>query len=303
FTNYLGSVGAGFLTEVTANGETVRTYLDAGENPPRGAIIAYALTEAPGEPLSVVIRNGKGEEVRTFSSRLEDDPPKAKEVRAPANAGGNRFVWDLRHAPITKIVGDDPTAEGPMPGPFAVPGDYTVTLKVGDVELTQPFSVIKPHDADTSQADLDAQHDLSMRISRQLDRTVKTINRMRDVRAQLDGLETRAKDHEGAGEIPGAATEIRGHVLQLEQLLAMPDLRPGWADGINAGARLFEKLAGLPDAVQMGDYRPTDAAEEAFMDMTARIEKVIADFDQLVTGELADLNTAARAASLPAAIV
>ena len=60
---------------------------------------------------------------------------------------------------------------------------------------------------------------------------------------------------------------------------------------------------GLPEAVQMGDYRPTDAAEEAFGDMTGRIEAVIADFDKLVDGELADLNTAARAASIPVTIV
>ena len=122
WTNYLGSVGSGFLTEVTPDGENRRTYLDAGENPPRGAIIAYSLAEAPAEPISLVIRNAKGEEIRTFTSRKEDDPPKAKELRAPANAGGNRFVWDLRHAPITKIEGTDPMAEEPIPGPFVAAG-------------------------------------------------------------------------------------------------------------------------------------------------------------------------------------
>ena len=52
----------------------------------------------------------------------------------------------------------------------------------------------------------------------------------------------------------------------------------------------------------MGDYRPTDAAEEAFRDMTDRIEAVIADFDKLVRGDLADLNAATAAASLTAII-
>jgi hypothetical protein len=123
------------------------------------------------------------------------------------------------------------------------------------------------------------------------------------VRTQLSGLAKRTKEREGAGEIPAAADEIREKVLELEKLLAVPDLRPGWADGINHGARLFEKLAGLPEAVQLGDYRPTDAAEEAFVDMTARIETVISDFDKLVDGELADLNTAAGAAAVPVTIV
>ena len=303
WTNYLGSVGSGFLTEVTPDGENRRTFLDAGENPPRGAIFAYSLAEAPAEPISLIIRNAKGEEIRTFTSRKEDDPPKAKELRVPANAGGNRFVWDLRHAPITKIEGSDPMAEEPIPGPFAAPGDYTVTLKIGDRELSQPFTVTKPAGVDASDSDLEAQHDLALRVSRQLDRTVKTINRMRDLRAQLDGLAKRTKERDGAGEISAAAEEIREHVLELEKLLAVPDLRPGWADGINAGARLLEKLSGLPDVVHMGDYRPTDAAEEAYRDMTRRIEAVIADFDKLVEGELADLNAAATAASIPVTIV
>jgi hypothetical protein len=245
----------------------------------------------------------KGEEVRTFSSRKEDDPPKAKELRVPANAGGNRFVWDLRHAPITKIEGTDPMAEEPIPGPFVPPGEYMVTLKVGETELSQPFTVLKPTSVDASEVDLEAQYDLALRISRQLDRTVKTINRMRDDRSQLDVLAKRTKERDGAGEIPGAADEIRERVLELEKLLAVPDLRAGWADGINAGARLFEKLWGLPDVVHMGDYLPTIAAEEAFQDMTDRIEAVIADFDELVQNELADLNTAAAAAASIAAII
>jgi hypothetical protein len=266
-------------------------------------IIAYSLADAPAEPISLVITNAKGEEIRTFSRRKEDDPAKAKELRVPANAGGNRFVWDLRHAPITKIEGTDPMAEEPIPGPFVPPGDYTVTLKVGETELSQPFTVLKPATVDASESDLAAQYDLALRVSRQLDRTVKTINRMRDLRSQLDGLAKRAKDHDGAGEILSAAEEIRGRVLELEKLLAVPDLRPGWADGINAGARLLEKLSGLPDVVHMGDYRPTDAAEEAFADMTGRIEAVIADVDKLVEGDLADLNTAASAASISVTMV
>jgi hypothetical protein len=36
--------------------------------------------------------------------------------------------------------------------------------------------------------------------------------------------------------------------------------------------------------------------------MTARVEAVLADFEKLVEGELADLNTAARAASIPVTI-
>lgn len=303
WTNYLGSVGSGFYTDTSINGETTRTYLDAGENPPRGALVIYHLEKEPSEPLTLEFRDKDGKTIRSFSSRLADDPTKAKELRAPANKGGNRFTWDLRHKPVTKIAGDDPAAESEIPGAFVPPGTYTVTLTADGKSLEETFDVIPQGGVDTSQDDFDAQYKLSLRICDQLDRTARAINRMRDLRSQLDGLAARSKGFEGAGEIPAAAEETREHVLELEKLLAVPDLRPGWADGINAGARLYEKLAGLPELVHMGDYRPTDAAEEAFVDMSSRIEAVIDDFDHLIEGELADLNAAAIAAGLPATVV
>jgi photosystem II stability/assembly factor-like uncharacterized protein len=302
WTNYLGSVGAGFLTETDADGQTIRTYLDAGENPPRGAIVAYTLAEAPAEPISLIFKNEQGEEMRSFTSRTSDDPVKAKELRAPAKAGGNRFIWDLRRAPITKIEGSDPISEETFAGPFVPPGAYTVTLKIGEQEQTQRFNVLKPADVDTPQADLEAQYDLAMRIHDQLDLTAKTINRMRDLRAQLYGLAKRTKEREGAAEVSAEAEKLKEQVLELEKRLDVPDLRSGWADRINNGIRLFEKLASLMNDVELGDYRPTDAAQEHFTDLKSRIDAVVADFDELVAGDLAAFNAKAAEAKVPATI-
>ncbi len=48
WTNYLGSVGSGFLTEVTPDGENRRTFLDAGENPPRGCDLRLLTCRSAG---------------------------------------------------------------------------------------------------------------------------------------------------------------------------------------------------------------------------------------------------------------
>ncbi len=111
FTNYLGGLGGGYLASTDEYGVKHRTFLDAGENPPRGAIITYYLPEAPAEPISLTISADGGKEIRTFTSRLADDETPPKEVRLPASAGWNRFIWDLRHAPATKIIGSDPASE------------------------------------------------------------------------------------------------------------------------------------------------------------------------------------------------
>ncbi|MEA2512219.1 MAG: hypothetical protein QOJ59_1706 [Thermomicrobiales bacterium] len=300
WTNYLGGRGGGYVVTITPDGESVRTYLDLGENPPAGVIVRYRLSEAPAEPLTLTFKNAAGEEIRSFTSRKADDEPKAKERRAPAQPGWNRFVWDMRHAPAAKIEGTDPAAEKPIDGPFVKPGAYTVTLKVGDTELTQPITITKPSSLPATQADLDAQEDLLLRIHRLVDRTTRSINRMRDLRQQLDGWAKRTKENNE--EVAKAAEALRDKILEVEKTLLVPDLRPGWADNLNQGTRLLEKLTSLTPAVQLGDYRPTDAAEAAFADFTGRIETQLANFDSLVSTELTTFNTLTNKHKLPAIV-
>jgi hypothetical protein len=280
----------------------VRTYLDAGENGPDGVIVTYRIEAVPEEPISLVFRDGQGEAVRTLSSRKEDDPPKAKERRVPAEAGWNRFVWDMRRDPVTKIEGSDPPAEKPIDGPVVAPGEYTVTLKVGETERTQPFRIVKPGNVPASQADLDAQEDLLLRIYRQLDWTTRAINRMRDLRGQLDGWATRARDRDGGAEVAAAAEALRDKVLEIEKTIVVPDLRPGWADNLNQGVRLLQKLTGLTAVVELGDYRPTEAAEAVFADLQERIEGQIGGFEALTGDELEAFNATVAKAKLGAVI-
>ncbi len=92
-------------------------------------------------------------------------------------------------------------------------------------------------------------------------------------------------------------------MLEIEKTLLVPDLRPGWADNLNQGVRLLEKLSSLIPVVQLGDYRPTDAAETVFNDLTARIEEQLGRLDRLIAEDLAALNAQIRAANLDPVLV
>jgi hypothetical protein len=300
-TSYLTTRPGAYLSETTPDGETVRTFLDVGENPPLGVILTYRLAAAPEEPLSLVIRNADGEEIRAFSSRTSDDPPQAKERRVPANAGWNRFVWDMRLAPAARIEGDDPGAKVPIQGPVVAPGEYTVTLNVGDVELTQPLRIVKPRDVAASQADLDAQFDALMEIHRQVDRTTRAINRMRDLRAQLDGWAKRTREREDGADVSSAAEALRDRVLEIEKTLFLPELRSDW-EVYNHGVRSLDKLTALSADVGLGDYRPTDAAVAVFADLQVRIDEQIAQFEALVADDLPGFNDQLAKAKLGAVV-
>jgi hypothetical protein len=125
---------------------------------------------------------------------------------------------------------------------------------------------------------------------------------MRDLRAQLDGWIKLTKDRKGAGDIAKDAETLRDKVMENEKTILIPDTRSGWADSLNQGARLLEKLSGLTPAVALGDYRPTDAAEQAFTDITKRIDTQITAFDTLVADELPKFNELVQKSGLAAVV-
>ena len=86
---------------------------------------------------------------------------------------------------------------------------------------------------------------------------------MRDLRAQLDGWAKRTRDREGSAEVATAAETLRDAVLEIEKTLLLPELRTEW-EAYNYGVRLLGKLIALSADVALGDYRPTDVAEEVF---------------------------------------
>jgi photosystem II stability/assembly factor-like uncharacterized protein len=321
-TNYAGATGGAWAMRKDADGELKRKNLDMGDNPPRGAVIAFFLAEEPAEPITLTFGDAQGGEIRSFSSKKRapaaDDnlgagegkgegegaqkPEAEKGPKLPAKRGWNRFVWDLCHAPAAKVEGKDPPAEQVVEGPLVAPGEYRVTLKVGETTLTQPLTVVRDGRVSSSDADLHAQHDLLMRIHTSYDAAVKAINRMRDLRGQLDGWARRAEGVQGGEGLKEAAAALRDRVLEVEKTLLVPDLRPGWADNLNHGTRLLAKLAALPPVVALGEYRPTDAAEAFYAEISAQIDEQVGRFNALVETELPALNRRIAELSLGAVV-
>ncbi len=297
---YLTITGGAFVNEKQPDGTMKRRYLDVGQNPPRGVIVTYYLKETPAEPITLSFYDSQGNPVRRFRSKApesaeapaEGDRKDDKEPKVPAHAGWNRFVWDMRHAPAPRIEGKDPPAEMVIEGPFVAPGTFRVTLQVGDTDVMQEFVIVQDPQSAATPDDLKAQHDLAMRMHQLIDTTVRTINRMRDLRAQLDGWAKRTATLPDGAPIAAQAKALREKVLEIEKQLLVPDLRPGWADNLNQGVRLLEKLVNLTEVVQLGDYRPTDAAEAVFQDLSSRIADQIARFDVLIESDLPSLNAA-----------
>ena len=153
--------------------------LPAGENPPLGALIDYALPATSAGPVTLEILEATGRVIRTFSSadslalpdpardpaaydRLCQRTPTLPDCGLPlywpaprmtlsAGAGMHRFSWDMRLEPIGRdtVQGSDDDATGAVPhrtwaqvnAPWAAPGRYEVRLTAGGTSVTQPLTL------------------------------------------------------------------------------------------------------------------------------------------------------------------
>jgi photosystem II stability/assembly factor-like uncharacterized protein len=150
------------------------------ENPPDGAMIFYTFAEPPQGEVRLTIRDGNGDIVREFTSEgpgardVITQDMRAPEVmrvgeeRVPAEAGMNRFVWDLKYPPAFLAPGVNEgfreriaVVTGYTGGPWAVPGTYSVTLSTGDWSRTQSFEVLKDPRVTSTLAELQETFDMS----------------------------------------------------------------------------------------------------------------------------------------------
>ncbi len=300
--NYMGSLGivAAYTTSKTPEGISEAKFLDTGSNPQRGVLLNYYLKKEPSDKITLSIQDAKGKTIREFSSLSDEEKAKLAdnphaEIGLTANQGYNRFVWDMYYPKLPGIEGSDVAAKAALKGPMVAPGTFTAVLTIGKKSYSQEFSIVAdPMAGKVKQKDLEEQFKLWKQITDKSEEVIKTVNQMRDLRAQLDGWAKRTAD-----ETASSAKELSEKVLDLEKTLVIPDLRPGWPDQMNNGVKLLGKLTGLIPIVSTGDYKPTDQAHEAYKDFAGRIDEKIKTFNKLVKEDVASLNKELKKANVP----
>ena len=104
-------VSAAYTHRLTPENVVERKFLDSGENLPRGVLLTYFLKEAPDSKIRLRVSDAEGKLLREFSTMDADDRQKQKEKPdrsveyLTANAGWNRFVWDMRLPDIAAAAG------------------------------------------------------------------------------------------------------------------------------------------------------------------------------------------------------
>lgn len=300
----------------TGEGETKRTWLDAGENPPDGVVVHYLLAEAAEGDLALTFRDASGAELRTFKSKKKDAEPKPGETseptsdkpeeddepKAPAKAGLNRFVWDMRGAPAQKISSGEGHKDVDRAAPRVPPGRYRVDLTIGAQTRSVEFNIVPDPRARATEAEYAAQYALLRRLRDLLDRTHGAINRVRAVRDQANAWVKRTEKHAAAAEIAEAAKRLNTRLAAAEEQLIQVKAKSG-QDTLNFPTMLNAKLSFLAWFIGSSESGPTRAQEHLCDDLAARVEQQIHAIDAALAEDLPAFNALVRATDVPAVVL
>jgi len=281
-----------YMTAKRPDGTTRREYVNAGANPPSGVIIHYYLAEPPAGGVTVTIKDQSGATIRTYTNGGAQDT-------APAHAGLNRLVWDMRYTGVPNIVAPDLNVWERSVGPLVVPGTYTVELTVGDQTFTQPVAITPDPRITASEQDLVSQRDMLLNMRDRLAETHRAVTRIRTVRGQVETWEERFKDNTGdeqAKAVRAAAKELQDELAAIERELI--DVRSTSPMLFPIG--LQEKFNALFDAVDSADYVPTRQSAEAFTALSERLDEQLMRLKSALLEEGNLLNRAIAATGVPA---
>ena len=287
----------------------------AGQNPAPGAVIYYSLAEKPKGDLTLEILDSAGKLVRKYSSALEhprkqpagepsfeeeeDENPRRRPGanRLPAEAGLNRFVWDLHYADATTFPGLIMWA-GNVRGPAVMPGKYQVRFTADGVTQAQTFEVKRDPRLTATPQDYARQMEVAMQIYNKLSETNAAVMEIRQVRGQLNQYVERVKNP----KVVEAAKALVKKLTEVEEDLYQTKNRAS-EDPLNFPIRLNNKIAALLGVVESSDDPPTAQVSQVYEDLATQTNARLAALKKLLGGDLQNFNKLIRDENVPAVVV
>ncbi len=244
----------------------------SGENPPSGVVVPYYFKEKPAGEVKLSFYKD-GTLIQSFTSAGEKPPVKAE-------AGANRFVWDMRYPGASVLEGA--VFQGSARGPVAAPGTYEVELVAGSESRRQSFEIARDPRLQYTDADLQEQFDFLIAVRDKLSETMRVVGRIREMRKTAEPAVERAGGTEAQKD---ALRELNDKLYPIEERLVQYRARAG-QDLINYPTGIDSKLARLSSFASMGDGPPTQGAKDLFARLSEGVAERSRLLDAIEQGEL-----------------
>ncbi len=262
----------------------------AGQNPPYGASLHYWLKTASADSTTILVADSSGKTVRTF--------------KGPSQAGINRVYWDLLFDPskearlrMSPRYSDLPVGPNGIPAPgvgqvrlLAPPGRYTVTVRAGGQQASQPLTVLKDPNSGGSETEVAEQTRMALDIVADLNATVDMINAAEAARAQLASLRNILAADSATADIRAQADSLERKLVSVEEPLFQMRVTGRGQDLLRWPMQLAEQLVYLAQSVTSSDFGPTQAQRDVHQVLKGVLKEARAGFEQVVNRDIGGFN-------------
>ncbi len=279
-----------------------------------GATFTYWIKH-PVQTMTLEVLDAKGQVIRTFNGALPQTgrggrgggrgaadsaaDPAAGGGRGGRGGGGNptvpmsvgieRGTWDLQYPGAVTFPGMVLWGASTN-GPAAPPGTYQVRLTVDGKSQTQSF-VVKRHPLykDVTDADLQAQFDLAIKIRDKVSEANQAVVDSRSLKTQVADRLTKSSDAQlkaRGDELTSALNDVEDDIYQVRNQSGQ--------DPLNFPIKINNRLASLLGVVNRGDGRPLAHTSQLFVDLMAELKVQTDRLEKVYAGELARFNAEAK---------
>ena len=207
------------------------------------------------DTISLSFFENNGKHIKTFSTIPDAEQ---EEEKLKVEKGANQFNWNLQYPDAEKVKGMI-LWWASLNGPMALPGNYKVTLTMGEISKSQNFTILKNPVSETSIADATAQFNFINDINAKVTEIHKALKNVKKVRAQIKALQKSIKGEVKHKELINYANSLLKEMTTVEETLYQTKSKSN-QDPLNFPIRLNNKLAHLNSLTRIGSYAPTQQA-------------------------------------------
>jgi photosystem II stability/assembly factor-like uncharacterized protein len=260
-----------------------------GQNPQYGALVTYYLKEKPDDKTTV-----KGQIIDAAGKVVYEN------ARLPKEKGLNRINWDLRYggAQVRRPPTDEEVAfTGGPRGPQVLPGTYTVRLVVGNKTVDRKVEVRLDPSVNTPAADLQALHDMSLRLRDMQSATNTALRAFDSLKTQIESIERTVRDR-----TPDAPKELTDRIAAFKKELEEASgklARESGGLGFSGRAQLVDRIGNLFFTIESANAAPTPAQRAFFEEIRTEFRGKLDDSNRFLRDTVAQANEVFRRHNAP----
>ncbi|MEP6690410.1 MAG: glycosyl hydrolase, partial [Gemmatimonadaceae bacterium] len=216
--------------------------------------------------------------------------------RVPNKAGMNSFAWNMRYPDAVRFNNLIMWSAGTT-GPIVPPGAYSVRMTIaGQPAQTQPFVILRDPRLRATQADIEAQVALLLKIRDKTSEADNAVREVRDVKFQIHDREKKiagppAKEFEAiAPSFEQRMSGVEEDVYQVRNQSSQ--------DPLNFPIKLNNKIAALSGVVSTADGKPTQQSYTVFAELSTKLDAQLVKLKLDIDATVPKLNVILKKAGL-----